>query len=609
MNTVFKIFLSLSFSGSLLILALFFGKRFWKDRLSRQWQYYVWLIVVLRLLLPFGPETNLMGQAYRVVDEIFAQAVALAGGQEGQPSMAEITGEGSHPVFGVSSSVDASVPVDGSASTTMPRPDNDRNKTDASYASQWLPRSFLNIILYFIHHIWFIWLGITVGMMIRKITIYQSFVRYLNAGSTPVSNLKLLDTLSCVAGWAGIKKPVELCVNPLVSSPLLIGFFHPCIVLPDAGLSEQDFSYIALHELMHYKRRDMFFKWLVQAAVCLHWFNPLVHRMAREITQACEFSCDEAILAKTGGNGALDYGKTLLDAMAAIRKHRENFGVISFSENKQLLKERLGAIMNFQKKSKTTRIFTALLTFCILFSSAFIGVYPVAAAAGTPKLMLRNDDPSVIAVDTLKTTGVDPDISLDGTDEDTSLVSWLSELADWLCGFQQWHKEWKGNSADGNLRDGNWDFGNEDWNFFDETLEDVDLGFLNDNCKDTDWDLEDTDWDFLDEDWNWEDTDWDWENEDWDFDWDDEEEAWQDQALMEAYAAYGITTAGDSCDYPYYYQGKLVNVLLDQRPNSSFYRLSVNPEGSVNIRIIRNMEGEITGIALMTKEEVEEVLP
>ena len=62
MNAALKIFLSMSFSGSLLILALLLGKRFLKDKISRQWQYYIWLIVLLRLLLPFGPEVSLMGK-------------------------------------------------------------------------------------------------------------------------------------------------------------------------------------------------------------------------------------------------------------------------------------------------------------------------------------------------------------------------------------------------------------------------------------------------------------------------------------------------------------------------------------------------------------------
>ena len=59
------------------------------------------------------------------------------------------------------------------------------------------------------------------------------------------------------------------------------------------------------------------------ATVCLHWFNPLVHLMSREIIKACEFSCDEAVLAKMGYDNAQDYGKTLLDAMATVGKYKE----------------------------------------------------------------------------------------------------------------------------------------------------------------------------------------------------------------------------------------------------------------------------------------------
>ena len=123
---------------------------------------------------------------------------------------------------------------------------------------------FQDIVSLLINHIWLIWLMVMLGMLIRKVTIYQSFIRYVNAGLTPVSDIEILDQLSVIEEQAGIKRQVELCINPLISSPLLIGFFHPCIVLPSSDISEKDFRHIVLHELTHYKRGDMFYKWLVQ---------------------------------------------------------------------------------------------------------------------------------------------------------------------------------------------------------------------------------------------------------------------------------------------------------------------------------------------------------
>lgn len=68
MNEIIKIVLSLSLSGSLLILILYLLQPLFKERLSRRWQYYIWLVVV-RLLLPFAPETNLMGTLFQGIDK------------------------------------------------------------------------------------------------------------------------------------------------------------------------------------------------------------------------------------------------------------------------------------------------------------------------------------------------------------------------------------------------------------------------------------------------------------------------------------------------------------------------------------------------------------
>ncbi|MDE7324948.1 MAG: M56 family metallopeptidase [Lachnospiraceae bacterium] len=427
MNDVLKIILSLSLSGSLLILALLLGKRFLRDKLSRQWQYYIWLIVILRLLLPFSPKIslmNLMEKTYQTIDQFVTKSTPSTRGQSTSPAV---------------KSIYLSIPAN--------IPGHDIKQAGEPLT---LPHPLGNMVSSLTRHIWVIWLLAAVGILIRKVTIYQSFIRYINTGRIPVSDIKMLDALYVASKRAGVKKPVELCVNPLISSPLLTGFFHPCIVLPDADISETDFLYIAMHELTHYKRKDIFYKWLVQITVCLHWFNPLVHLMAGEINKACEFSCDEAVLTKTGCDGALDYGKTLLDAMAAIRKYKKNPGVVSLSENKQLLKERLGAIMNFHKQSRAAHFLTGVLTLCILFASAFIGVYPVATVTGaTSKTTSQTDDttPEYIK-DTIPETPNDDTGESDGSEgKKTRVKNWnwdqWNEIWDYWDDedWDYWHKE------------------------------------------------------------------------------------------------------------------------------------------------------------------------
>ena len=84
---------------------------------------------------------------------------------------------------------------------------------------------------------------------------------------------------------------------------------------------------------------------------------------------------------------------------------------------------------------------------------------------------------------------------------------------------------------------------------------------------------------------------------------DAQEKEWAEQQMAE-YRAVGVTKDGKN----YYYQGKLVNIFLDARPNKSVYTLDVTPTGTVNIKIIRNESGQITGVAYMTEAEAKELL-
>ena len=184
MNAVLKIFLSLSVSGGLLILMMLLGKRFLKDKMSRQWQYYIWLVVIVRLLFPFGPEVSLLGKTYQTIDQAITQT-APATQQEFTP---DTPSDHSTP------------PAAGTESDIANRPIAD-DLPDASLLQ--------DVRVSLIDHVWLIWLMVMFGMLIRKITIYQSFIRYIRAGMTPVSDMEQLDWLSRAAEQLSIKKPIE----------------------------------------------------------------------------------------------------------------------------------------------------------------------------------------------------------------------------------------------------------------------------------------------------------------------------------------------------------------------------------------------------------------
>lgn len=326
MIPVFKVFLSLSLSGSVLILVLLFFKYFFKNRFSRQWLYYIWLIAIGRLLLPFAPKKNLTGSTLLALDQTLAQTQSIV-----SASPYEMQGSLQQPIDLLTG------------------------------------------------HLWLIWLIGALLLLIRKVTVYQGFMRYIKAGQKPVTDPKLSERFLIAKNAAGVTAAVDLCVNPMVSSPMLTGLFRPCIIFPDAGIPDTEFHYTVLHELTHYKRLDLPYKWLVQLTLCLHWFNPLVHLMAREINNDCEFACDEAIIAKLSFPDLQNYGKTLLNAMDTAGNHKKTIVSVNLATNKQLLKERLGTIMNFRKKSKLAASAAFVFTFLFLLGSNALGAYTASA--------------------------------------------------------------------------------------------------------------------------------------------------------------------------------------------------------------------------------------
>ncbi len=627
MNEILKVFLSMSFSGALLILALLLGGRLLKNKISRQWQYYIWLIVILRLVLPFGTETSLMGKMYQDMDDGISQAVSLYERPTPFYTSGDISTLEDIFHFAVGAEADnenAACSAEGLISVHPAEGLAPAGPTEDLAAASPLQ----DIASLLINHIWIIWLAATLGMVIRKVTIYQSFIRYIKAGLAPVADMRILDQLSIVAEQAGVKKPVELCVNPLVSSPMLIGFFHPCIVLPGVDISEKDFRHIVLHELTHYKRGDMFYKWLVQITVCLHWFNPFVYLMGREIAKACEFSCDEAVLAKIGYDNARGYGETLLGAMAAIRGYKENLGVAGLSENKQLLKERLGAIMDFKRKSKAIRFLTVLLTLGIVSGASFIGVYAAAAPSGevlnesllTSGLMGTDGIPMRGGTFTQEENPVQDGTKADSNEAFLQMEQYYSADSLPLFGIafsrldESEQKIWLEKL-----------YANEDFAFFSVAVsglgtnsflfadfaqrayDDGEIGFFSiladcmDETKLESW----LDQALEDGKWNFQSVLFDRLERGGEFDELEEkrEREW-DKARKEEYQSVGVTIDGKN----YYYQGQLVNIFLDIRANKSLYTLNMNPAGTVNIKIIRDADDKIADAAYMTEAEVIELL-
>lgn len=370
MNELLKIILSLSLSGGLLILVLLLCKTLVKDKLSKRWQYYIWLVVVARLLLPVAPETNLMGTLFQYFDNAVIQTDTSPRSEQQSPVLPETD-------FSNQSNIPGQV---GLGDGEQPEPDKLTTPSIFDLAKQNIAAVCL-----------LVWLIVAACLLIRKVTVYQSFVKYIKAGRTEISDLELWERVGELVEQTGVKSAVGLYTNSLISSPLLIGFFRPCIMLPTTELSESDFENTILHELTHYKRRDLFYKWLVQVTICIHWFNPLVYLVGREVNRACELSCDEAVIKSMDVGKQRAYGDTLLNAMGKGGNYKNSIASVTLNEGKELLKERLDAIMRFKKTTRLTAAISVMLIFVLCFGATTVGAY-----TAKPSVNPKGDNPETL---------------------------------------------------------------------------------------------------------------------------------------------------------------------------------------------------------------------
>lgn len=107
-----------------------------------------------------------------------------------------------------------------------------------------------------------------------------------------------------------------------LGAPMLAGLFHPVILLPEDSPAGDSMRYALLHELTHYKRKDIWLKTLVLITNIIHWFNPLMWYMVRLVERDTELACDEAALRRLPPEEHAAYGRTILNAVERMKSKR-----------------------------------------------------------------------------------------------------------------------------------------------------------------------------------------------------------------------------------------------------------------------------------------------
>jgi len=154
------------------------------------------------------------------------------------------------------------------------------------------------------------------------------------------------------AHLTGVTSEVRLLASPLVQSPMLVGFFRPTIVLPSEHLPDSDAQFILTHELTHFRRGDLWKKFLMNMIQCIHWFNPIVYLLNRDFAYWLETSCDEEVVSSLNYAQRKEYGYLLIN-YAPTTRHVGPRLYVSFTSCRYKLKRRISIMMKSNKKSRS----------------------------------------------------------------------------------------------------------------------------------------------------------------------------------------------------------------------------------------------------------------
>ena len=172
-----------------------------------------------------------------------------------------------------------------------------------------------------------------------------------------------------------LRRTIAIRQSGRISSPLTFGVLRPVILMPKKTdwTDETALRYVLEHEFVHIQRFDVLSKLLLIAAICVHWFNPLVWVMYVLANRDLELSCDETVLRRFGGDVRAAYARVLIRMEAA----RGGFAPLCNHFGKNAIEERITAIM------KTKRITIVSLGLAALLVAGTVTVFATSAQGGT----------------------------------------------------------------------------------------------------------------------------------------------------------------------------------------------------------------------------------
>ncbi|MWV43813.1 DUF4309 domain-containing protein [Paenibacillus sp. HJL G12] len=311
--------------ASIMTVLILLIKAVMKNRLKPGWHYVLWLLLMLRLLIPSGPQTEF--SIYNLfpwtgaATQSAAIPPAISPGDEGKsPSSPQAFLPAIHPESSGPHTVDSMI----------------------GSSNRWsLKRVMISI-----------WLAIAVLLLIHLLAVNLLFSMKLHRKAQPASEDEVM-VLEEAKKAMGIRRRVRLTYSSVVPTPTLFGWIRPHLVMPmnSKSLGVEQRQHIYLHELAHMKRGDIVVNWLMHLVLVLHWFNPLLWYALFRMREDQELAADALALRKIEPERVAEYGHTVITLLERTKQRAHIPGAAGLSGSKQQLKRRIIMIKNFRRRS------------------------------------------------------------------------------------------------------------------------------------------------------------------------------------------------------------------------------------------------------------------
>lgn len=327
MAQIFTALLLTSGIGTVLALILTLLKPITRKVFSGGWHYYMWLVVLLVMILPI--RLNLPEKP--VTTPPISETVTITDNQ------AENT---------ETSIIDTQPEQIIQAQPTQPE------KVSTIQAIK-------NFLITNLQLFSFIWLMGAVLLFLIKIVSYLIFLIKIHKHS---------DLISCPEVKAYTNRKIRTRVSDTICSPLMIGIIRPTLLLPKTDITPEQLHNVLAHEMTHLKRNDILYKWFVSIVKCVHWFNPAIYFISKQINIDCEISCDLAVVKEMDEQAEKGYVETIL----LLLTHNNSRAIpltTGMTGNKETLKRRFTMIKKRKNIGKVTQILSTVLAVIIFTTS------------------------------------------------------------------------------------------------------------------------------------------------------------------------------------------------------------------------------------------------